>query len=355
MLNDLIGDIIITRESLGVTRQQFSTILILGNSKNNDETIKEYKSLREVLVDYPPSAQGVSTEEYKCASKIFLQQPSASRIFICQKKSAESWVQLHTRFINSGKYAYCVIVANTIAGQVLDITDDELKALAVATEANKQVFAVNIIPGKEIVLGKFFKDQNYKRVVTFFKDANNDYPNAAIMGSILPRDAGTYTLSLLDVSGIQPANLNNTQKLALDANNINYYDYFSNETNARVGATCGKVANGDAFEISYFEDWVITIIKENLTNVFLSKPIVPYNAFGFSLVSGAIMQALIEAANRGVIERVLSSDVAMPNLNNISEQDRASGILNGISFRFTLSYAIKKIGTIYGIVTALNA
>jgi len=291
MLNDLIGDIIITRESLGVTRQQFSTILILGNSKNNDETIKEYKSLREVLVDYPPSAQGASTEEYKCASKIFLQQPSASRIFICQKKSAESWVQLHTRFINSGKYAYCVIVAPTAT--VADIIDDELKALAVATEANKQVFAVNIIPGKEIVLAKY--------------------------------------------------------------NNINYYDYVSNETNPRVGVNCGKVANGNAFEISYFEDWVITTIKENLLNVFLSKPIVPYNAFGFSLVSGAIMQALIEAANRGVIERVISSDVEMPKLNNISEQDRASGILNGISFRFTLSYAIKKIGTIYGIVTALNA
>ena len=350
MLNDLIGDIIITRESLGVTRQQFSTILILGNSKNNDETIKEYKSLREVLVDYAST-----TQEYKCASKIFLQQPSASRVFICQKKSAESWVELHTRFINSGKYAYCVIVANTIAGQVLDITDDELKALAVATEANKQVFAVNIISGKEIVLAKYFKDQNYKRVVTFFKDANNDYPNAAIMGSILPRDAGTYTLSFLDVSGVQPASLNNSQKLALETNNINYYDYVSNETNARVGVNCGKVANGNAFEISYLEDWVIITIKENLLNVFLSKPIVPYNAFGFSLVSGAIMQALIEAANRGVIERVLSSDVAMPNLNNISEQDRASGILNGISFRFTLSYAIKKIGTIYGIVTALNA
>ena len=350
MLNDLIGDIIITRESLGVTRQQFSTILILGNSKNNDETIKEYKSLREVLVDYPPSGQGVSTEEYKCASKIFLQQPSASRVFICQKKSAESWVELHTRFINAGKYAYCVIVASTAV-----ITDDELKALAVATEANKQIFAVNIIPGKEVSLGKFFKDQNYKRVVTFFKDANNDYPNAAIMGSILPRDAGTYTLSFLDVSGVQPASLNNSQKLALETNNINYYDYVSNETNARVGANCGKVANGNAFEISYLEDWVITTIKENLLNVFLSKPIVPYNAFGFSLVSGAIMQALIEAANRGVIERVLSSDVAMPNLNNISEQDRASGILNGITFRFTLSYAIKKIGTIYGIVTALNA
>lgn len=355
MSNDLIEDIIITRESLGVTRQQFSTILILGNKKDNDETIKEYKSLREVLVDFPADPQGNHTEEYKCASKIFLQQPSVSKVFIAQKKSAETWVGLHERFVSSGKYAYCVIVANTIAGQVLDITDDELKALAIATEANKQVFAVNIVTGKEIVLGKFFKDQNYKRVVTFFKDANNDYPNAAIMGSILARDAGTYTLSFLDVSGIQPANLNNTRKLELENNNINYYDYVSNETNARVSASCGKVVNGKAFEISYFEDWVITTIKENILNVFLSKPIVSYDAFGFSLVSGAIMQALIEAANRKIIQPVSNNDVTMPDLNRISEQDRAAGILNGITFKFTLSYAIKKIGTIVGIVTALNS
>ena len=55
-INDLIEGVIIKRESLGVTRQQFSTILILGNLKANDETIKEYKSLREVLVDFPPGA-----------------------------------------------------------------------------------------------------------------------------------------------------------------------------------------------------------------------------------------------------------------------------------------------------------
>jgi len=349
-INDLIEGVIIKRESLGVTRQQFSTILILGNLKANDETIKEYKSLREILVDFTSN-----TEEYKCASKIFLQQPSVSKVVIAQKKSLETWVECHNRSVASGIYAYCVIVANTIEGPVGDITDDELKALAEATEANEQIFAVNIVTGKELSLGGFFKGANYKRVVTIFKDANNDYPNAAIMGSILPKDPGTFNLSLLEVTGIQPALLSSAQKTLLETNNINYYEYFSNKTNPRVGANCGKVANGDDFRICYLKDWVTTTIKENLANLFLSVPFVPYNAFGFSLVSGAIMRALIEAANRNLVERVLSSDVIMPNLNTISQEDRIAGILNGVTFKFKLNYSIKKIGYIYGIVDVLSA
>jgi hypothetical protein len=349
-INDLIEGVIIKRESLGVTRQQFSTILILGNLKANNETIKEYKSLREVLVDFTSN-----TEEYKCASKIFSQQPSVSKVVIAQKKSLETWVECHQRFVASRKYAYCVIVANTIEGPVPDITDDELKALAEATEANEQIFAVNIITGKEVSLGGFFKGANYKRVVTIFKDANNDYPNAAIMGSILPGDPGTINLSLLKVSGIQPSVLSPTKKTLLETNNINYYEYFSNDTNPRVGAKCGKVANGDDFRICYLEDWMITTIKENLANLFLSVPIIPYNASGFSLVSGAIRQALFEAQDRRIIEPILNTDVVMPNLNRISEQDRIAGNLNGVSFRFKLTYSIKKIGYIYGIVDALSA
>jgi hypothetical protein len=347
-INDLIEGVIIKRESLGVTRQQFSTILILGNLKDNIEDVKEYKSLREVLLDYEST-----TQEYKCASKIFLQQPSVSKVIIAQKKSEETWVACHQRFVASTKYAYCVIVANTIEGPVVDITDDELKALAVATEANEQIFAVNITPARIISIGQFFKDQNYKRVVTIFKDNNNDYPNAAIMGSILPRDPGTINLTLLQVSGIQPSVLSRTEKTLLDTNNINYYEDFSNKTNPRVGINCGRVANGDNFRICYLQDWVITTIKENLANLFLSKPSVPYNTFGFSLVSGAIMQALIEVANRNLVERVLSSDVIMPNLNRISEQDRIAG--NGVTFRFKLNHGIKKSGYIYGrIVTPFN-
>ena len=87
----------------------------------------------------------------------------------------------------------------------------------------------------------------------------------------------------------------------------------------------------------------------------MSKSIIPYNASGFLLVSGAIRDALFEASARRVIEPVLNTDVIMPNLNRISEQDRIAGILNGVIFKFKLTYSIKKIGYIYGVVDALSA
>lgn len=336
--NDLIDDIIITRESLGVTRQQFSTVLLLGDTESEEDEIKEYRSLKEVLVDYP-----VNTPEYKACLALFQQQPSVSKVLIAQKLPVESWIELYTRYINSGKYAYCVMLTTA------DLTDDQIKELVALIQTNEQIIALNITEAKK-ELSQYFKTLKYNRVVSIFKDNNTDYPNCAIMGAILPKDPGTQNLSLLPVIGIVPASLTTTKKREYESYNMNYYDYFSNEI-ARVGAGCGKVASGEYFEYIYMIDWMATTIKENVSNLFLSQPVVPFNLFGLSLISSAIQQALATAVSRKLIEPISEKNVVMPDLSTISSQDKISGILNGIKFYFTPTGSIKHIGGIYGIAT----
>lgn len=336
--NDLIDNIIITRESLGVTRQQFSTVLLLGDTESEENEIKEYRSLKEVLVDYP-----VNTPEYKACLALFQQQPSVSKVLIAQKLPVESWIELYTRYINSGKYAYCVMLTTA------DLTDDQIKELVALIQTNEQIIALNITEAKK-ELSQYFKTLKYNRVVSIFKDNNTDYPNCAIMGAILPKDPGTQNLSLLPVIGIVPASLTTTKKREYESYNMNYYDYFSNEI-ARVGAGCGKVASGEYFEYIYMIDWMATTIKENVSNLFLSQPVVPFNLFGLSLISSAIQQALATAVSRKLIEPISEKNVVMPDLSTISSQDKISGILNGIKFYFTPTGSIKHIGGIYGIAT----
>jgi hypothetical protein len=347
MLNDeLIQGITITRDSLGITRQQFSTILLLGNTKTNSDDIKEYTSLLAIKND----GFAAETSEYKAASVISLQEPTVTKIIIAQKKLTENWSDLYTRYKNSGKYAYSVILANNVTEADPIISDNALKELALAIETNKQVFAINITADK-INLAEEFKQLGYKRCLTVFKDANNDFPNAAILGKILPLDPGTVTLSLLkDLKGVIPAELDRAKQAEYESKNINYYDYITN-TVARISPNCGKVANGDAFEVVYTEDWIITTIKENLINLFLSKPIIPYNSFGCSLIALEISSALTEGVNRGVIEPLDKDAVNMPTLASISQQDKVAGILNNVRFKFKLTGSIKKIGYIYGTVT----
>lgn len=336
--NDLIDDIIITRESLGVTRQQFSTVLLLGYTKSDQNQIKEYRSLKEVLVDYP-----VNTPEYEACLALFQQQPSVSKVLIAQKLPNESWIELYTRYINSGKYAYCVMLTTA------DLTKDQIKELVALIQTNEQIIALNITE-EEKDLSQHFKTLKYNRVVSIFKDNNTDYPNCAIMGAILPKDPGTQNLSLLPVIGIVPASLTTTKKREYESYNMNYYDYFSNEI-ARVGAGCGNVASGESYRFIYMADWMATTIKENVSNLFLSQPVVPFNLFGLSLISLAIQQALATAVSRKLIEPISEKNVVMPDLSTISSQDKISGILNGIKFYFTPTGSIKHIGGIYGIAT----
>jgi hypothetical protein len=337
--NDLIENIIITRESLGVTRQQFSTVLLMGDTDSEQSLIKEYSSLKEVLVDYL-----TTTPEYKACLALFQQQPSVSTVLIAQKTPQETWVQLYTRYINSGKYAYCVMLATA------DLTDEEIKALVALIQTNEQIIALNITDEKVLALAEYFKTLQYNRVVSIFKDNNTDYPNCAIMGAILPKDPGTQNLSLLPVVGIVPASLTTAKKREYELSNVNYYDYFSNGI-ARVGANCGEVASGESFRYIYMIDWMATTIKENISNLFLSKPVVPFNLFGLSLISSAIQQALATAVSRELIEPISEKNVVMPDLSTISSQDKISGILKGIKFYFTPTGSIKHIEGIYGIAT----
>ncbi len=337
--NDLIDSIVITRESLGVTRQQFSTILLLGDTDSEQSLIKEYRSLKEVLVDYPEN-----TQEYIACLALFQQQPSVSKVLIAQKQPEETWIQLYTRYINSGKYAYCVMLTTA------DLVDQEIKDLVALVQANEQIIALNITDAKRVALAEYFKTQQYNRVVSVFKDENTSYPNCAIMGAILPKDPGTQNLNLLPVVGITPAALTTTKKREYELSNMNYYDYVTVEF-PRVGANCGKVASGESFQYIYMVDWVSTTIKENILNLFLSKPIIPFNAFGLSLISSAIQQALATAVSRGLIEPITERNVVMPDLSTISSQDKISGNLDGIRFYFTPTGSINHIERIYGIAT----
>lgn len=337
--NDLIDNIIITRESLGVTRQQFSTVLLLGDTESEESEIKEYRSLKEVLVDYP-----TNTPEYKACLALFQQQPSVSKVLIAQKLPAETWIDLYTRYTNSGKYAYCVMLTTA------DLTDDQIKELVALIQTNEQIIALNITDAKRVDLADFFKTLKYNRVLSIFKDSNTDYPNCAMMGAILPKDPGTQNLSLLPVVGIVPASLTTPKKREYELSNMSYYDYFSNEI-ARVGAGCGKVASGESFEYIYMIDWISTTVKENISNLFLSKPVIPFNLFGLSLISSAIQQALATAVSRRLIEPISEKNVVMPDLSTISSQDKISGNLKGITFYFTPTGSIKHIENIFGIVT----
>lgn len=338
--NELIGNITITRQSLGVTRTQFSTVLFLGNTKDNTQEIKEYTSLQSILSD----GFNKDSAEYKAAAVMFLQRPSVSKIIIAQKYgNGEDWDDVYMRYQISGKYAYCVILTT------LDTVDNiKIQDLATTIGANDQIFAVNIKPDN-LALAISLKEDGYNRVISILQDANNPFANAAIMGRILPIDPGTATLSNLEVTGISPASLNRVLQASYEENRVTYYDYITNLI-ARISPNTGKMSNGDSFEIRYGEDWIVTSIRENLLNIFLTRLRIPYNLEGFTLVSQAIKLALLEAQRRKIIENVTDEDVVMPDINLISEQDKIAGILNGISFSYKLTGYIKKIGNIDGSV-----
>lgn len=129
-INDIVN-VQISRETRAVSRQGFSTILVLGLNKAFIPQVKVYASTDEVLEDFLSTSP-----EYLAAKAIFDQQPSVINLKIGRLPTADLSVGTITNVLNNTQYSI------TINGQKVTITSDSdatgpeiVAALKVAVDA----------------------------------------------------------------------------------------------------------------------------------------------------------------------------------------------------------------------------
>ncbi len=341
-LIDRIVDIKITRNTKGVQREEFSTILVIGSATDSD-LIKEYFSAAEVATDY-----STSSEEYLIATRIFGQEISVSKILIGQTKAGESLVDAYTRIAQTYTF-YALIIADKV-----DITLEALMAVAAAVEADEQprILSLMEIDLAGLTLTAAVKAANYSRTYVSYNSltdaAKVNYMNAAWLGDALPNDPGTINWAFRTLTGIVAdtpisGGLTNAKIAAIEAQNGNYYT----TVGGRDGTFFGTMGSGEYIDIIYGIDWLENAMQLNIANIYFTAPKIPYTAQGISLIETGIRATLELGRTRGLIS---TYTVTTPDINNVSFDDKAARQLKGVSFTAVFQGAINKV-VIKGFVT----
>ena len=229
--------------------------------------------------------------------------------------------------------------------------DADILAMAQWAEANEKLYGT-CVSGSAVLDGSDNTDiasqlmlGNYYRTFSFYHTDAGDFPEVGVMSRCFTAVPGSETWALKRLAGVTVDLLTEAQFNVLKAKNVNTFERFRNLSLTQTG----KVAAGEWIDVIRFRDWLAEEIKVNVLNVLVNNEKVPYTDAGIAIVEGAIRQSLRQGQVNGGIAPVeydengdknLGYTVNVPLAANISANQKATRILEGVTFTARLAGAI---------------
>lgn len=182
--------------------------------------------------------------------------------------------------------------------------------------------------------------------VLYHQDADNDFPECAWFGGVLPLDPGSETWKFKKLNSISYSNLTSTQSQNARNKKANTYEFIGG-----VGITReGTVAQGEFIDIVRGIDWLSSRIQEFVYSVLVNSNKVPYTDAGITAIESEVKRALQLGITNNFIANDPAPTVTVPKAASVPPNDKAQRILKNVRFQATLSGAIHAIN-ITGTVT----
>lgn len=175
---------------------------------------------------------------------------------------------------------------------------------------------------------------------------NGEFADAALLGRCLPLDPGSETWALKTLSGVAALTLTGTHLTNLKAKLCGwYYSLWGRNVTQE-----GKVAAGEYFDTIRGRDALKADMQSRIFLRMASADKVPFTNDGATIIRGEIDAALQFFVRRGfLVEGSLS--ITMPDVADVSANDKALRKYTGIKFGATLAGAVHKVD-IAGTLTA---
>lgn len=340
---DRIVDVTITRQTTVPSVATFDFILIAAEFEIASVTppfsnrTKFYSNLSDIATEF-----GTSADVYLAASAIFAQNPSVDGVYVGRKLSggdgSETWdVALQAMLDEENRWYGLVCLTRTLADQqdIADWVESNKKLVVMASDD------VNIPDGTGDI-AEYIETQNYDRsAVIYHPDSDlsvtEEWPDAAWMGKMFPKDPGSATWALKTLTGVASYSLTGSQITTIEGKNGNYYTEV-----AGVDITqFGTVGSGEYIDIIRGTDWLEARIQELVFTPLIQLDKVPYTDSGVQIVVTQLKAALQEAADVGLITEAYN--VTFPEVVDISASDKAARLLPDIKFTAIYAGAIHKV------------
>lgn len=200
------------------------------------------------------------------------------------------------------------------------------------------------------------KALGYARTFLFYhSDAANSYPEAALLGKVLPYDPGSYTAKFKTLSSIAVDILDAGQRTNALAKNVNIYE----EVGGVNIVEDGKVVEGEWLDVIIFVDWLDANMTADVFELLKRLKKVPYTNAGIAAIQSIIIKRLVMGQDVGGISpmefdadeiQIGGFNTSVPALADVSSSDKAARILNNVKFTAWLAGAIHVVN-IQGIIT----
>lgn len=228
----------------------------------------------------------------------------------------------------------------------------DILAAADWTESVRKLFGTAIAeagaynPESTTDTGYLLYNGNYFRTFWFFhKDAATDFLEAAVMARCFAILPGGETWANKKLAGVATDPLTETQYIAITGKNGNTFERFRNISITQNG----KVAAGEYIDVIRFRDWLQEEITVNVFNALVNSDKIPYTDEGITIIEAQIRQALELGTRRGGIAPVEYDEdgnenygytISVPLSSSISANQKATRVLQGVSFTARLAGAI---------------
>lgn len=207
---------------------------------------------------------------------------------------------------------------------------------------------INLAAGVDLssIAAKCNQSGYVRTFVLYHQDAENDFPECAWFGGVLPLDPGSETWKFKRLNSISYSNLTSTQSQNARNKKANTYEFIGG-----VGITReGTVAQGEFIDIVRGVDWLTSRIQEFVYSVLVNSTKVPYTDAGITAIESEVKRALQLGISNNFIANDPPPIVTVPKAANIPPTDKTQRILRNVRFQATLSGAIHVVN-ITGTVT----
>lgn len=346
-LRDIV-DVQIDRQTTPVSRAGFGTLLIVVESADTGaeiadaERVRTYGSIDEVGEDFTSDDAALLA-----ATAAFSQEPRPVQLKVGLKGTDEDYDEALDAITDLDPDWYGIVIESREDADIENVADwvEARTKLYLAASDSAGV----LDPQDDTDIASTLQAASYARTgLIYHGDAGDDeYPDAAWMGRMLPTDPGSATWAFKTLAGVPAEAFTGEERGALEDKNANWYEEVAGVAITRGGTSA---EDGTYLDITRGIDWLEARLAEDVFTAIANAQKIPFTDLGVAQIEAAIRARLQIAIDREVLAAEPEPDVDVPAVADVPASERADRILPDVSFTATLAGAVHRV-EIRGVVS----
>ena len=240
---------------------------------------------------------------------------------------------------------YCLVAETHVSADII--------ALAASIQPRHKIYITSTADPVTITTGttdpaSLLKAASYSRTaIIYLPTADTEYPEAAWVGSQLPRTPGSNDWDFKRATLVTVSVLTDTQRANLRSKNANMYTTVAGVNIFQDGNMSTGVS--DAIDIIIGIDWTYARMQEAIYSRLVNLLKVPYTRNGFLIIESEMRSVLAQGQANGLYDT--GWQVVSPDPLTIAANQRIQRIAGDFTFTARLQGSVRVV-TIIGTVTA---